>query len=710
MMPTTLYHYNFNQLYTKGRYALQAFNEVKTNPKDCSQIKKTINQNYGIITNIHQNQLTLRANMAEIGMAGELIKVVTLLGAAVVAVPIFKKIGLGSVLGYLAGGLLIGPFGLKIFNDPQAIVHVAELGVVMFLFIIGLEMQPAHLWSLRRQIFGLGALQVLGATALMTLIGLMFGFSWQIAFVGAAGFVLTSTAIVMQTLGESNELSTPKGQSMVSILLFEDLLIVPLLALIAFLAPTAEVSNTPAWQSIGIALLSMLALVFVGHNLLNPLFKILAKTGVREIMTAAALLVVLGSALLMELGGLSMAMGAFVAGVLLSESTFRHQLEADIEPFRGLLLGLFFLGVGMSLDLAVVAKNWLLITTGVVALMFAKGVWIYIAARFTKSNHATALERAVMMAQGGEFAFVLFTAAAGQSLINADVHANLTAIVVLSMVLTPLFLILHNKFAAQNDTTVNREHDEITEKNPVIILGHGRFGQVVNGLLSTCGYQTTIIDHDADNVDGMSSLGIKTYYGDATRFDLLETAGIAKACLVVVAIDDKEKALSIVKHLHHDYPDLPIVARSYDRIHTYQLHRAGASAVIRETFDSAVRAGRTAMEMLGMQRETAERIAHFYHHRDRDSVSQTAQAYNPEIARFKDKHLISIRQNHSAETRAMIDALLRGEDVDWQPKTGLYLPRKNKQTGHISNHEISGDMVDETFVPPSDIRISDTDK
>ena len=350
--------------------------------------------------------------MAEAGMAGELIKVVTLLGAAVIAVPIFRKIGLGSVLGYLAGGLLIGPFGLGIFTDPQTIIHVAELGVVMFLFIIGLEMQPAHLWGLRRQIFGLGSLQVLGATALMTAVIMLFGASWQVAFIGAAGFVLTSTAIVMSSLGENNELGTAKGQSMVSILLFEDLLIVPLLAIVAFLSPVVHASETPAWQSILVAIGSLLALFFAGRVLINPLFKILAKTGVREIMTAAALLVVLGSALLMELGGLSMAMGAFVAGVLLSESSFRHQLEADIEPFRGLLLGLFFLGVGMALDLSVVANNWQLITLGVIALMATKGIWIYVAARLTKSDHAIATERAVMMAQGGEFAFVIFSAAA----------------------------------------------------------------------------------------------------------------------------------------------------------------------------------------------------------------------------------------------------------------------------------------------------------
>ncbi len=611
--------------------------------------------------------------MAEAGMAGELIKVVTLLGAAVIAVPIFRKIGLGSVLGYLAGGLLIGPFGLGIFTDPQTIIHVAELGVVMFLFIIGLEMQPAHLWGLRRQIFGLGSLQVLGATALMTAVIMLFGASWQVAFIGAAGFVLTSTAIVMSSLGENNELGTAKGQSMVSILLFEDLLIVPLLAIVAFLSPVVHTSETPAWQSILVAIGSLLALFFVGRVLINPLFKILAKTGVREIMTAAALLVVLGSALLMELGGLSMAMGAFVAGVLLSESSFRHQLEADIEPFRGLLLGLFFLGVGMALDLSVVANNWQLISFGVIALMATKGIWIYVAARLTKSDHATATERAVMMAQGGEFAFVLFSAATAQSVIDNTTHANLTAIVVLSMVLTPLFLVIHGKLTSQKGNSNERDSDQIDEENPIIILGHGRYGQVVNGMMTACGYQTTLIDSDADHVDGLASLGVKTYYGDATRFDLLEMAGVAKAKLVVIAINDPQKASSIVKHLRHDYPDLPIVARAYDRIHAYQLHHAGANAVIRETFDSAVRSAKTALEILGMDNDIAERIAHLYHHRDRDGVASAAETYDPDIGRYKNTHMISLLNEHRADTKVMIDKLMRGEEIDWQPKSGTYL-------------------------------------
>ncbi|MBE2211179.1 MAG: cation:proton antiporter, partial [Xanthomonadaceae bacterium] len=341
-------------------------------------------------------------------MAGEaggsnLIQVVTLLGAAVIAVPLFRKLGLGSVLGYLAAGLVVGPFGFALVDDPQTILHVAELGVVMFLFVIGLEMNPSHLWSLRGEIFGLGTAQILTCGALLTCVGLAFGFPLSVSFVCAMGFVLTSTAIVMQLLGERGDLNTPRGQKMVSVLLFEDLLIVPLLAIVAFLAPP-DAENTRSagelWRSIGIAVLSLGVLVAAGLWLLNPMFRLLARARAREVMTAAALLVVLGAALMMELGGLSTAMGAFVAGVLLSESSFRHQLEADIEPFRGLLLGLFFLAVGMSLDLAAVAAHWQLILAGVIAMMIVKGLCIYVVARVMKSPHDEALDRAILMAQG----------------------------------------------------------------------------------------------------------------------------------------------------------------------------------------------------------------------------------------------------------------------------------------------------------------------
>lgn len=545
--------------------------------------------------------------------AAELVRVVTLLAAAVIAVPLFKRLGLGSVLGYLAAGLIIGPFGLKFFDDPQAIIHVAELGVVMFLFVIGLEMKPSHLWNLRRQIFGLGSMQVILAAAMLTFVGIAFGYPWQVAFVSASGFVLTSTAIVMQVLGERHELATPQGQSMVSILLFEDLLIVPLLAIVAFLAPTVPTAtaDTSLWMKLGMAALSLAILVAAGRWLLNPMFGILAKSKAREVMTAAALLVVLGAALLMEWGGLSMAMGAFLAGVLLSESSFRHQLEADIEPFRGLLLGLFFLGVGMALDLNVVAQNWKLIVSGVLALMAAKAAVIYGVARLAKSSHADALERAVLMAQGGEFAFVLFSAAASQGVISGTVNANMTAIVVLSMALTPLFLIIHGRFSRKSGINLegveSLNGDEALRGN-VLIIGFGRVGQIASQAPIAYGAQISIIDNNPDIIRQADKDGFKVYYGDGAREDILHAAGAENADCILICIDDAHATTRIVEIAKHVCPNTRLIVRAFDREHAFELVKAQADFFVRETFEAAMSIGNEAVKMLGADESQSAEI------------------------------------------------------------------------------------------------------
>ena len=545
--------------------------------------------------------------------AAELVRVVTLLAAAVIAVPLFKRLGLGSVLGYLAAGLIIGPFGLKFFDDPQAIIHVAELGVVMFLFVIGLEMKPSHLWNLRRQIFGLGSMQVILAAAMLTFVGIAFGYPWQVAFVSASGFVLTSTAIVMQVLGERHELATPQGQSMVSILLFEDLLIVPLLAVVAFMAPTVPTAtaDTSLWMKLGMAALSLAILVAAGRWLLNPMFGILAKSKAREVMTAAALLVVLGAALLMEWGGLSMAMGAFLAGVLLSESSFRHQLEADIEPFRGLLLGLFFLGVGMALDLNVVAQNWKLIVSGVLALMAAKAAVIYGVARLAKSSHADALERAVLMAQGGEFAFVLFSAAASQGVISGTVNANMTAIVVLSMALTPLFLIIHGRFSRKSGINLegveSLNGDEALRGN-VLIIGFGRVGQIASQAPIAYGAQISIIDNNPDIIRQADKDGFKVYYGDGAREDILHAAGAENADCILICIDDAHATTRIVEIAKHVCPNTRLIVRAFDREHAFELVKAQADFLVRETFEAAMSIGNEAVKMLGADESQSAEI------------------------------------------------------------------------------------------------------
>ena len=595
--------------------------------------------------------------------AGDLVRIVVLLGAAVVAVPLFKRIGLGSVLGYLAAGLIIGPFGLKLVTDSHAILHIAEFGVVMFLFVIGLEMKPSHLWSLRRQIFGLGSLQVILSAVLMTLVSVQFGISWEVAFVSSSGFVLTSTAIVMQVLGERKQLSTRPGQKIVSILLFEDLLIVPLLAIVSYLSPLEKTADAmPWWESAIIAMLALAVLVFIGRFILNPVFRILANSKAREVMTAAALFVVLGSALLMEEAGLSMAMGAFVAGVMLSESAFRHQLEADIEPFRGLLLGLFFLGVGMALNLTVVAENWLLIGAGVITLMLTKGLCIYLVARAAKSTHKTAIERALLMAQGGEFAFVLFSTAFNQGVIDETVNANMTAVVVLSMVVTPIMLVLYEKFAPKA-TAEQLEADEIDEQHPTLIVGMGRFGQIVNDLLRLSGYATTVVDLNPNMIKGFNEYGIKSYFGDASRREFLIAAGLEQAEVLVIAIDNKEQAENIVHFAREVNPNIKIIARAYDRFSTFALHEAGANEIVRETFDSAVRAGKRALEALGMEPELVKNIGDYYFDADRHEVALMSQVYDPNVGLFQNPLMRDIARECDQKMAAEIqDIILQAKE------------------------------------------------
>ena len=553
--------------------------------------------------------------------ASQLVSVVALLGAAVVTVPIFRRLGLGSVLGYLAAGLVIGPFGLKWFSDPQSILHVAELGVVMFLFVIGLEMRPSHLWSLRKQIFGLGTLQIAVCTVLLTGVGLVFGYPLAVSFIGGMGFVLTSTAVVMQLLAERGDVALPHGQKVVSILLFEDLLIVPLLVLVAFMSPqVVEPQEGSRWIAIGIGVASLAGLIAAGIWLLNPFFRILAAAKAREVMTAAALLVVLGAALLMQLGGLSIAMGAFLAGVLLSESTFRHQIEADIEPFRGILLGLFFLGVGMALDLGVVAANWPLIVSAVLAMMAVKAACIYMVARVTRSSHAEALDRAVLMAQGGEFAFVLFAAAAAAGIIDATVNANLTAIVVLSMALTPLFVLLLRRFTHPEQPSMEGIEEAKGLSGSVLIIGFGRFGQVMSQSLLARDVDVTIIDTDIEMIRSAEEFGFKIYYGDGTRLDVLRACGAQTAQSIAICIDDKEAANRIVELVKHEFPQAQVLVRSFDREHSLALIAAGVDFQIRETFESAVEFGKAALASVGISPEDAETIALEIRRRDAERL------------------------------------------------------------------------------------------
>ncbi len=591
-----------------------------------------------------------------VGNPSDLVKVVALLGAAVVTVPIFRRLGLGSVLGYLAAGLAVGPFGLRWLADPVSILHVAELGVVMFLFVIGLEMRPSHLWSLRGEIFGLGALQVALCTALLTGVAFAFGFPLQAAFVGAMGFVLTSTAVVMQVLDERGDLALPNGQRVVSILLFEDLLIVPLLGIVSFMSPTiADPAAGSRWASVGLGVGAVAVLLAVGIWLLNPLFRLLAAAKAREVLTAAALLVVLGAALLMQLGGLSMAMGAFLAGVLLSQSTFRHQIEADIEPFRGILLGLFFLGVGMSLDLRVVLASWPLVFGAVLAMMLMKGIAIYAVARTLGTKTAEALDRAVLMAQGGEFAFVLYAAATASGVVDATINATFTAIVVLSMALTPVLVTVMRRFKPRVEPSLEGVERAEGLSGSVLLIGFGRFGQVVCQALLARDADVTIIDTDVDMIQSAEGFGFKVYYGDGTRLDVLRASGAERARAVAVCVDDRHAAQRIVELCKSSFPQARLLVRSFDRQHSLQLITAGVDYQIRETFESAMSFGEAALKELGLSEDEAAEIVADVRRRD-------AQRFELEIA------------GGTAAARA----LLRGNL--WKP-TPLVPPKRSNDEG-----------------------------
>jgi glutathione-regulated potassium-efflux system protein KefB len=539
-------------------------------------------------------------------------------------VPLFRKLGLGSVLGYLMAGLVVGPFGFGLFSDPVAILHVAELGVVMFLFIIGLEMRPAKLWALRKDIFGLGLVQVLTCGALLSGVGILAGLAAPVAIIGAMGFVLSSTAVIMKMLDERGETATPAGQRAVSILLLEDLSIVPLLALVAVFAAVggAKVEAGQAvWISVAIGLASLAAVVAAGRWLLNPLFGLVATLGGREIMLAASLMVVLGAALFMQWGGLSQAMGAFLAGVLLSESTFRNQLEADIDPFKGLLLGLFFLSVGMSLDLALVAREWAIILAGVVAFMITKAIGIFLIAVLFRAGWREALLRATLFAQGGEFAFVLYAAALSAGVFDQRSAAIFSAIVILSMALTPLMLLLFDRFMPKPKDSLDGVELADGLKNRVLIIGFGRFGQLVSQPLLLRDVDVSLIEIDVDMIRAAGNFGFKVYYGDGTRLDVLRASGAASAEAILVCINNPEAADKIVELVKAEFPVAKLYVRSFDRGHTLRLIEARVDYQIRETFESALQFGKQVLIGLGFDPAVAEDTARDVRKRDEERLA-----------------------------------------------------------------------------------------
>ncbi len=560
---------------------------------------------------------------------------VVLMGAAVIAVPLFKRLGLGSVLGYFAAGLLVGPSVLGLITDAQSILHFSELGVVMFLFVIGLELRPLKLWAMRGQIFGLGLVQVFAATGVLTLAGMtLFNLSGTVAFVAGAGFVLSSTAVIMSVLQDRGELSTAEGQKSVAILLFEDLMIVPLLALVAFMSPLAQ--GQSGWTGILVALAALLALLTVGRWGLNPFFSLLARTRTREVLTAGALLVVLGSALLMEAAGLSMAMGAFLAGVMLSSSSYRHQIESDIEPFRGLLMGLFFLAVGMSLDLTVVAAEWPLLLSMLVVFMAAKGAVIYAVARLFRSVGQAAVRRTSMFLQGGEFAFVLYAAAASGGVIDARDNALFATVVILSMALTPLLMLATDRLL-RAQTSMDGIDPALDLKGRILLIGFGRFGQMASQAPLSRGVELAVIDMNPDRIREADQYGFKVFFGDGSRLDTLRHSGAGEADAIMICVDDPKAALRIVELAQHEFPQAKLLVRSRDRGNARVLIQAGVDYQIRETVESAYRMGAESLRALGFADIDVEEAADDVRRRDQARLS--AQVHGEEMSGRETLHI-----------------------------------------------------------------------
>jgi monovalent cation:proton antiporter-2 (CPA2) family protein len=551
--------------------------------------------------------------------------VLTFCGAAVIAVPIFRFIGLSAVLGYLAAGIVIGPSGLSLVGDPQTIATVAELGVVLLLFIIGLELKLTHLWSMKRDIFGLGLAQLIVTALCLGGASLAIGFTPKAAFITGIAVALSATAIALQMLGERNDLQTPYGQRSFAILLFQDLSVVPVLAILPLLASGMAVEDVSAldqFLGVGETIAAIAAVVLVGRYGLNPFFRILARTGSREVMTASALLVVLGAALLMQEVGLSMAMGAFLAGLLLAESNFRHQLEADIEPFRGMLLGLFFMSVGMSIDLALVRDQWILLALAAPVVIIGKTILIAILSRLFGATWREGLRSGTLLCTAGEFAFVLVPVAMNVGLMRQDVAQLVTALAAITMLLGPIFSTLVEKalrsqpeqgdHAALDD--LPGQEGEVSSR--VLVIGFGRFGQIVNQVLLAQDINATVIDKNVERVRDAARFGLKIYYGDGTRLDVLRAAGAEKAEMICVCADTPETTEKIADIIRENFPNAQSFVRAYDRIHAVKLLNIGVDYQIRETFESAIVFGRSALEELGIAPETAANAAQDVRKRD----------------------------------------------------------------------------------------------
>ncbi|WP_298211834.1 glutathione-regulated potassium-efflux system protein KefC [Acidovorax sp.] len=584
------------------------------------------------------------------------------LTAAVLAVPIAKALGLGAIIGYLAAGIAIGPWGLGLVSNVQDILHFAEFGVVLMLFLVGLELQPSRLWALRRPIFGMGTAQVLGCAAVLFGLGALAGLPWRVSLVGALGLALSSTAIALQVLGERNLLRTQSGQAGFSILLFQDVAAIPILALLPLLgAATAgagsAVAHTPGEVALEAAKIVgvITAIVLGGRLLLRPVLRWIAKSDTPEIFTAASLLLVVGIAYLMVLVGLSMALGAFLAGVLLADSEYRRELEADIEPFKGLLLGLFFIAVGMSIDFGVLMHSPGLMAALVVGFLAVKAVVIYTLAKIVGIPYQERPVFTLLLAQGGEFAFVVFQTAAGASVFPAETASLLIGAVALSMLISPLLLValdraLLRRYARLKTDAPEAEQISEPQEAPVIIAGFGRYGQIVSRVLLAQGIPATVLDHSVEMLEVARIFNYRVFYGDATRLELLRIAGAEHARILVVAVDDAEQSLQIAKLAREHFPHLQVVARARDITHWNKLRDLGVTLVQRELFESSLHSARTVLELMGMPATQATAVTERFrkhnialsdrmypHHKDRAKYLAVAREGREQLVEQMEK-------------------------------------------------------------------------
>lgn len=580
------------------------------------------------------------------------------LGSAVIAVPVAKRLGLGSVLGYLIAGVLIGPVIGLVGTETQNLQHFAEFGVVMMLFVVGLELEPRALWDMRHRLIGLGGLQISLTALSVAAICVAIGQPLSVGLAIGLTFSLSSTAIVLQTLNEKGLMQTPGGRSCFSVLLSQDIAVIPMLALVPLLAiqgyhndvghhaageTMSLVEGLPGWGVTAVTIGAIATVILGGHYLSRPLFRFIAGSHLREMFTAATLLLVIGIALLMSLVDLSPALGTFLAGVVLANSEFRHELESDIEPFKGLLLGLFFITVGAGIDFEILFGDFTYILMLTLGVMAVKASVLLVLARIFKLKGRDQLLFALGLAQAGEFGFVMLGFMVQTNVIPTELSKTLLLVVALSMLLTPalfiIFDLVDKKLRSRGVT--EQAADEIDEQAPIIIAGVGRFGQIVNRIVGMSGYKTVVLDHDIETIEVQRKFGMKGFFGDPTRPELMHAAGLMKAKVLVVALDDPKAAITLVKHARKERPDLHIVARAYDRQAVYELYRAGANDIVRETFDSSIRAGKSVLAGMGMSSFEVEQAGDYFFELDRRLLKEMAVLWDPSVSNLENPAFIA---------------------------------------------------------------------